>query len=53
MSLEKLDEIIRSMEETTTEFKRYKEIYNELEYLQNQITSGINDLKGNKIHWII
>ena len=48
MSLEKLDEIIRSMEETTTEFKRYKEIYNELEYLQNQITSGINDLKGNK-----
>ncbi len=48
MSLEKLDEIIKGMEETTKDFKRYKEVYGELENLQNKISAGINDLKGNK-----
>lgn len=48
MSLEKLDEIIRGMEETTKDFKRYKEVYGELENLQNKISAGINDLKANK-----
>ena len=45
MSLEKLDEIIRNMEETTQEFKRYKEIYNELK----EIAQEEYDIKSFRI----
>lgn len=48
MSLEKLEQIINEMENIGEDFKRYKEIYNELSELQNKIAGSVEDLKDNK-----
>lgn len=48
MSLEKIEEIIKSMEETSNEIKKYQIIYEELSNLQLNISDSIEDLKENK-----
>ncbi len=48
MSLEKLEQIINEMEKIGDDFKRYKEVYQELTDLQEKIANSIEELKGNK-----